>query len=139
MSLSVPIPPLVGFFFNHVIFHFSITVSKSLEMIRDRSCSKMTTMLPTHHPSVSANITKGHLSHLAGSLSGFSTGSGAGCLSSFTVVEVEDSDFKAFLAIWERKDVVRKRKSQNFINCFFHHEHTQYASMLTYKPNLGRD
>ena len=77
----------------------------------------MMTMLPTtsvFHP----NITKVHLSYLAGSLSGFSTGSGAGLgCGSFTVAEVEDSDFKAFLAIWERKNTVT----------------------FTYKPNLGID
>ena len=78
--------------------------------------STLRRMLPTDYPCVSPKIAKGHPSHLAGSLSGFCTGSGAGCLPSFTVLEAAVSDFKAFLAIWEKKDVIRKRKSQNFIN-----------------------
>lgn len=55
-------------------------------------------------------------SYLVGSLGGFSTGPGAGCLSSFPGLEAADSDFKAFLAIWERKDVIRKKRPQNCIN-----------------------
>lgn len=60
MSLSVPIPPLVGFFFNHVIFHFSITVSKSLEMVRNLFMVLLATLLHIHSR-VPGIVLTGHL------------------------------------------------------------------------------
>lgn len=59
--------------------------------------------------SVLFRIIKGYFFYFAGFLCGFFIGFGVGCLFFFIVVEVVDLDFKVFLVIWERKNVIRKR------------------------------
>ena len=48
VSISFSAYTTPGFFFNHVIFHFSITVSKSLEMIRHLFMILLATLLHIH-------------------------------------------------------------------------------------------